>query len=60
MACQETESGRLKEQIEQMRHILEGVEANDENSTKELLEKTFKEVKITLLLFLPPHNNFNF
>uniref|UniRef100_A0A914NLY9 EH domain-containing protein n=1 Tax=Meloidogyne incognita TaxID=6306 RepID=A0A914NLY9_MELIC len=43
MACQETESGRLKEQIEQMRHILEGVEANDENSIKELLEKTFKE-----------------
>nr|CAD2203715.1 unnamed protein product [Meloidogyne enterolobii] len=43
MACQETESGRLKEQIEQMRRILEGVEANDENSIKELLEKTFKE-----------------
>ncbi|CAK5118517.1 unnamed protein product [Meloidogyne enterolobii] len=43
MACQETESGRLKEQMEQMRHILEGVDANDENSMKELLEKTFKE-----------------
>uniref|UniRef100_A0A1I8BG58 Uncharacterized protein n=1 Tax=Meloidogyne hapla TaxID=6305 RepID=A0A1I8BG58_MELHA len=49
MACQEIESGCLKEQIEQMRRILEGVEANDDNSLKELLEKTFKEVKGMLL-----------
>lgn len=56
MACQEIESGCLKEQIEQMRRILEGVEANDDNSLKELLEKTFKENLVTTT-GLPHHAN---
>ena len=44
MACQESESGRLKDHVEQMRRILEGVETNAENAIQELLEKTFQEV----------------
>jgi chromosome segregation ATPase len=43
MDYHENESGCLKQQIVQMRRILEGVEEDAEDAKQELLDKTFQE-----------------
>ena len=46
MAKQEEEGKRMKEQMEEMRRILDGVDKGEEGPKEELLAKTFQGVNI--------------
>jgi hypothetical protein len=46
MAKQEEEGKRMKEQMEEMRRILDGVDNGEEGPKEELLAKTFQGVNI--------------